>query len=45
VQHDTVTLRGVVRSAAERDLVLGAVTGPRGVKQIDNQIRIDPHGR
>jgi osmotically-inducible protein OsmY len=45
VQHDTVTLRGVVRSAAERDLVLGAVTGTRGVKQIDNQIRIDPHGR
>ena len=45
VQHDTVTLQGVVRSAAERDLVLGAVTGTHGVKHIDNQMRIDPHAR
>jgi len=41
VQHDTVTLRGVVRSVAERDLVLGAVTGTRGVKHIDNQLRVE----
>jgi osmotically-inducible protein OsmY len=44
VQHDTVTLRGTVRSVAERDLVLGAVTGTRGVKHIDNQLRIERHG-
>jgi hypothetical protein len=38
-----VALRGVVHSWKEREAVLGAVKGTRGVRTIDHTIRIDPN--
>jgi osmotically-inducible protein OsmY len=43
VEDGRVVLRGVVHSWREREAVLGAVKGTRGVRTIDHTIRIDPY--
>ncbi|MEY4544019.1 MAG: hypothetical protein RL685_214 [Pseudomonadota bacterium] len=42
VQDGQVVLRGVVHSWREREAVLGAVKGTRGVRTIEHTIRVDP---
>jgi osmotically-inducible protein OsmY len=42
VEEGRVVLRGVVRSWREREAVLGAVKGTRGVRNIEHTIRVDP---
>jgi osmotically-inducible protein OsmY len=42
VEDGQVVLRGVVHSWREREAVLGAVKGTRGVRTIDHTIRVDP---
>jgi osmotically-inducible protein OsmY len=43
VNDGCVQLRGVVHSWKEREAVLGAVKGTRGVREIEHVIRIDPY--
>lgn len=44
VDQGKVVLRGVVRCWKEREAVLGAIKGTRGVRSIEHTIRVDPEG-
>jgi osmotically-inducible protein OsmY len=42
VRDGTVRVSGTVRSSAEKQAVIGAVTGTPGVRAVEDQIRVDP---
>jgi osmotically-inducible protein OsmY len=43
VQDGQVILSGIVRSWAEKNAVIGAAKGTRGVRSIDDRLRIEPY--
>jgi osmotically-inducible protein OsmY len=45
VDGGVVTVSGIVRSSAEKTAVLGTVRGTAGVRQIDDDLRIQPDAR
>jgi hyperosmotically inducible protein len=44
VSNGTVTLRGTVRNQRDRARAVAEARGVRGVKAVDDQLRIDPNG-
>jgi len=43
VQDDRVSLAGVVHSWAEKEAAIGAAKGTRGVRSVDDHLRIEPY--
>jgi osmotically-inducible protein OsmY len=43
VRDGVVTLKGQVRSWAEKQAILGAVAHARGIQSVNDQIRINPY--
>ena len=43
VQDDRVSLSGVVHSWTEREAVVGAAKGTRGVRNVEDHLRIAPY--
>jgi osmotically-inducible protein OsmY len=41
---DTVKVSGIVHTLHEKEAVLGAVRGSRGVRDVSDHVRIEPHG-
>jgi osmotically-inducible protein OsmY len=44
VQDGRVSLSGIVHSWAEREAVVGAARGTRGVRDVQDRLRIEPYG-
>lgn len=44
VQSGRVSLTGIVHSWAEREAVVGAARGTRGVRDVEDHLRIEPYG-